>query len=101
MTHMSHMWRHQMMHANRLEQTFVIDHIRWTTSQPGHEPDSWKVMCRLWIFRLGHIVKPFSFDWSLRAHTKGCTRVQGLSTETIGFCSASDESGNTSGPALG
>lgn len=58
MTHMSHMWRHQMMHADRLEQKFVIDHIRWTTSRPWHEPDSWKVMWRLWIFRLGHTAKP-------------------------------------------
>lgn len=78
---------HQTMHANRLEQKFVIDRIRWTTSQRPYEPSSWNVMSRLWIFRLGHTVKDFMFDWRLRAHTKAAHETKVFQPRQSGFAS--------------
>lgn len=77
---------HQTMHANRLEQKFVIDRIRWTTSQRPYEP-SRNVMSRLWIFRLGHTVKHFMFDWRLRAHTKAAHETKVFQPRQSGFAS--------------
>lgn len=88
---------HQTMNANWLGQTFVIDRIRWTTSQHLHESNSWN-MCAVPGFRsLSEILWS---NWRLRAHRKAAHEFRVFQPGDDRVCFTSDTSSNTSGPVL-
>lgn len=74
----SRMRPHHMMRANRLEQTFVINHISWTTSQHPHESKTHRniFFCCLRIVGLRHSVLLCHFVF---CYTKAAREFRGVS----------------------
>lgn len=88
---------HQMMHANRLEHKFVINHIRWTTSPHPCESKS-QTMFAVYGF-LGSVTQRNYFFFFARLNVAHEFRGFRQRDDQVRF--TSDKSENTCGPVLG